>query len=68
MARAALGWTVKDLGRRAHVSASSVVRFENDRHEANEATVLAMQRAFEDAGVRFTDDGGIVPPKKGVAE
>ncbi len=64
MARAALRLTVKDLAERARVSANTVVRFENERHEANEVTLHAIRQAFEAAGMRFTEDGGIVPPKK----
>ncbi len=65
MARAALGWSVKDLGRHARVSANTVVRFENEKHEANASTVLVIKQAFEAAGVRFTEDGGVVPPERG---
>ncbi len=64
MARAALSWSVKDLARQAHIAANTVVRFENEKHEANPSTVLVIKQAFEAAGVLFTDDGGIVPPKK----
>jgi transcriptional regulator with XRE-family HTH domain len=65
MARAALGWGVKELGDRAGVSANTVVRFENDKHEANQATVQAIQRAFEAAGVRFTEDAVFLPKNGG---
>jgi DNA-binding XRE family transcriptional regulator len=64
MARAALGWSTKDLGNRAHVSGNTVVRFENERHEPNPATMLAIRNAFEAAGVRFQEDGGVLPPEK----
>jgi DNA-binding XRE family transcriptional regulator len=64
MARAALNWSVRDLAKRAHISANTVVRFENEQHEPNATTVLGIKQAFEAAGVRFQDDGGIVPPKK----
>jgi DNA-binding LacI/PurR family transcriptional regulator len=61
MARAALRLTVKDLAEQARVSANTVVRFENERHEANEVTQHAIRQAFEAAGVRFTDTGGVEP-------
>jgi DNA-binding XRE family transcriptional regulator len=65
MARAALGWNVKDLARHAHIHHGTVVRFENELHEPNESTVVGIKRAFEAAGIEFTDNGGIVPPEKG---
>jgi ribosome-binding protein aMBF1 (putative translation factor) len=65
MGRAALGWSVKDLARHAHISANTVVRFENARHEANASTLLVIKQAFEAAGVQFTENGGVLPPPKG---
>jgi len=62
MARAALGWNVKELAKHARVSAGTVVRFENQKHEANDATVAMIKQAFEAAGVRFKD-GGVFPPE-----
>ena len=38
MARAALAWTVKDLAEKAKIAANTVVRFENEKHEANVST------------------------------
>ena len=67
MARAALDWSTRDLAKHAHVGSNTVARFENGK-PANTSTVTLIQQAFEAAGVRFTDDGGIVPPKKGGAE
>jgi DNA-binding XRE family transcriptional regulator len=64
MARAALGWNTKDLGKRAHVSGNTVVRFENERNEPNPATMLAIRNAFEAAGIKFLETGGIEPPKR----
>jgi transcriptional regulator with XRE-family HTH domain len=64
MARIALAWTVKDLGKHAGIGSNTVVRFENG-HRVIPATLAAMQRALEAAGVRFQEDGGIVPPAKG---
>jgi DNA-binding XRE family transcriptional regulator len=64
MARAALSWSVRDLAKRAHISANTVVRFENEQHDPNATTVLGIKQAFEAAGVRFTETGGIEPPKK----
>lgn len=55
MARAALGWSVKETAEKAHISANTVVRFENEKHDANEVTVVAIKRAFEAAGLLFID-------------
>ena len=56
MARAALGWNVKDLARQAHISHVTVVRFENEKHEPNDTTVRTIRQAFEAAGIEFTND------------
>jgi transcriptional regulator with XRE-family HTH domain len=68
MARAALGWGVRDLASRAQVGATTVVRFENGK-SANASTLKAMRAAFEENGVHFSDDGNCVcaPPKKSEA-
>ena len=55
MARAALGWGIRDLAARANISATTVTRFENGLSEPNKLTLLAMQRALEDGGVEFTN-------------
>jgi hypothetical protein len=52
MARAALGWGVRELATAAKVSIDTVVRFERG-DELKERTVEALQRAFETAGVEF---------------
>jgi len=62
MARAALGWGVRDLAAHAHVGTNTVARFESGK-PANASTLLLIRQAFEAAGVRFTD-GGVEPPKK----
>jgi len=62
MARAALGWSVKDLANKAHVGATTVIRFEGGK-PANASTLTLIRQAFEAAGVKFLDDGGIVPPR-----
>ena len=52
MARAALGWSVRDLGKRAGVSGNTVSRFENGSG-AMVDTLVRMQTALESAGVVF---------------
>ena len=70
MARAALGWGVRDLADKAEVSKDTIARFENDV-EIKEATVAKLQSAFEAAGIEFTPHNGVgegvrwaKPPKK----
>lgn len=54
MARAGLGWGIRELARAAKVSVDTVVRFERGE-ELKERTVEALQRAFEAAGLEFVD-------------
>jgi transcriptional regulator with XRE-family HTH domain len=54
MARAALGWGVRDLAAKARIGVSTVTRFEGGKDTIT-ATVAAMQRAMEEAGVVFTN-------------
>lgn len=54
MARVGLGWGIRELARAAKVSVDTVVRFERGE-ELKERTVEALQRAFESAGVEFTN-------------
>lgn len=60
MARAALGWGVRDLSREARVGASTVVRFEAGA-ELNASTQGAIQRTLEAAGVIFIEQNGEGP-------
>src|SRR4051812_7151685 len=57
MARAALGWSVRDLADRAQLGRVTVNRFETGKGEANRSTLAAIRRAFEDAGIVFTERG-----------
>jgi transcriptional regulator with XRE-family HTH domain len=70
MARAGLGWGIRELARSAKVSVDTVVRFERGE-ELRERTVEALQRAFEAAGLEFTNGdrpglrlGSRVPSKR----
>ncbi len=57
MARAALGWGVRDLAAAAKVSVDTLARFE--RGEAlKERTIEAIQRALEAAGIEFIPENG----------
>ena len=57
MARAALGWGVRDLAAAAKVSLDTVARFERGE-ELKERTVEAIQRALEGGGIEFIDANG----------
>ena len=54
MARAALGWGVRELADKAGVTANTVSRYENGA-DALGATLTKIQRALEAAGVEFLD-------------
>ncbi len=57
MARAALGWSVRDLGERAGVTANTISRYENGSDALTE-TLLKLRRVFEGAGVIFIPENG----------
>jgi transcriptional regulator with XRE-family HTH domain len=59
MARAALGWGVRDLADKAGLAPNTVSRFENGGG-ARVDTLVHIQRALERAGVIFVpaDEGG----------
>ena len=57
MARAALGWGVRDLAARAGVTANTVSRYENGADALGE-TLLRIRRALEAGGVIFIDENG----------
>jgi transcriptional regulator with XRE-family HTH domain len=57
MARAALGWGVRDLAAAAKVSIDTVARFERGE-ELKERTIEALQRALEAGGIEFIDANG----------
>ena len=53
--RAAVRWNVKELAEKARINSNTVVCFENEKHDANEITVLAIKAAFDAAGLVFID-------------
>ena len=63
-ARAILRWRAADLAEKAGVNLSTVQRAEkaNGPVPMMPANARAVRHALEDAGVRFTADGGILPP------
>jgi transcriptional regulator with XRE-family HTH domain len=57
MARAALGWTVRDLATKAGLSANTVSRYENGTDALGD-TLARLRRTFEAAGITFIDENG----------
>lgn len=57
MARAALGWGVRELTNAAKVSVDTIARFERG-DELRERTVEAIQRALEVGGIEFIAENG----------
>jgi transcriptional regulator with XRE-family HTH domain len=58
MARAALDWTALQVAEQAGVGVTTVVRFERGQTAPNRATLAALQRALETAGVEFIPENG----------
>jgi transcriptional regulator with XRE-family HTH domain len=57
MARAALGWGVRDLAEKSGVTANTVSRIENGA-DAKQSTINALQAALESGGVEFIPENG----------
>jgi transcriptional regulator with XRE-family HTH domain len=60
MARAALGWGVRDLAKKAGVAATTISRYENGSDAYGE-TLGRLRRALETGGVIFIDGNGDGP-------
>jgi transcriptional regulator with XRE-family HTH domain len=57
-ARAGLRWSVRELAKRAEVSAVTINRFERELAKPVPATRNAIQRALEAGGVEFVEENG----------
>jgi len=57
-ARKLLGWTLLDLGYRAHVSQPTIAAFEGARRTVRLDKVRAIQRILEAAGFKFIAENG----------
>jgi transcriptional regulator with XRE-family HTH domain len=57
MARAAIGWGVRELAAKAGVAANTVTRIENGA-DAMQSTMDKLQRLLESAGIEFIDENG----------
>ena len=69
MARAAVGWGVRELAKKAGITANTVTRIENGS-DAKQSTMDALQRALEAAGIEFTngEQPGVRLTKAGAAQ
>jgi transcriptional regulator with XRE-family HTH domain len=58
-ARALLGWSQNQLAHKAEVGVATLQRIEQNEGvlKGNFSTILKIQRALEEAGIRFTEDG-----------
>jgi transcriptional regulator with XRE-family HTH domain len=54
MARAAVGWGVRELAKKAGLTANTVTRIENGA-DSKQSTMDALRSALEAAGVEFTN-------------
>jgi len=57
MARAAVGWGVRELAKKAGVTANTVTRIENGA-DAKQSTMDRLQHALETAGIEFIQENG----------
>jgi transcriptional regulator with XRE-family HTH domain len=57
-ARGLLNWTSRQLARAANIGEATVQRYERGDVATNPVTVLAIQRALEDAGVDLIAENG----------
>jgi len=57
MARAALGWGVRDLARKAGLSADTVARLERGE-QLRDRTIETLTEVFEAAGIEFIPENG----------
>jgi transcriptional regulator with XRE-family HTH domain len=57
MARAAVGWGVRELAKKAGVTANTVTRIENGA-DAKQSTMDRLQHALEAAGMEFIQENG----------
>jgi predicted transcriptional regulator len=53
-ARAVLGWSQTELGKKAHVTQRAIYRLEKAAVRARHLTQVRIDKAFEDAGIGFS--------------
>jgi len=57
MARAALGWGIRELAERADLSTNTLVRFERGE-ELKQSTIDHLRSVLEAAGIEFIPENG----------
>ena len=67
MARAALGWSIRDLASQADVSPNTISNFENGG-TISRGTKLVLKETFERFGVRFDGNVCVCAPNGEVVE
>ena len=58
MARAALGWSVRDLADATGLHRNTVTNLEVGRYAGDPETLSKIKRVLEKAGVEFSDENG----------
>lgn len=58
MARAGIGWGVRELAAKAQVSGATIVDFETGKRTPHPRTLAALRAALEAAGVEFIAENG----------
>jgi hypothetical protein len=56
MARGALGISAPELSRRTRIATATILRFERGDVATNASIIVALQAAFEAAGIEFIDE------------
>lgn len=57
-ARGLLNWTQRQLAQEAGVTEPTIIAFETEKREPNNATVFAIRHALEQGGVEFIPENG----------
>lgn len=63
MARAALKWSLEQAAAAAGLSRRTILRFENEHRDIQPELIRELRGAYEAAGVRFVEGGGVLPPR-----
>jgi DNA-binding XRE family transcriptional regulator len=58
MARAALGWTVRDLAKAAGLHRNTINNVEVGRYAGDPATLQKIEKVLISAGIEFIDENG----------
>src|SRR5690349_1054613 len=56
-ARALLGWTAADLAKQSDVGVTTIRIYESEARDISRIMLVALERAFNDAGVDFLPSG-----------